>query len=63
MKKELVIDCGDVFLRPFKLDDAEAIYRVTAQPEVYEFLPDWRSTKEQRIKWFKSDEIPDNNAF
>lgn len=36
---------------------------MTAQPEVYEFLPDWRSTKEQRIKWLKSDEIPDNNAF
>ncbi|GGP15216.1 GNAT family N-acetyltransferase [Oceanobacillus neutriphilus] len=63
MKELFTIDCGEIILREFLTEDAEAIYQLTSQPEVYEFLPDWRSTKEQRAEWLKNYEIPDNKKF
>lgn len=30
---------------------------------MYEFLPDWRSTREQRLDWVTNYEIPDNEEF
>lgn len=33
-------------LREFGTEDVDAIYELTSQPEVYKFLPDWRSTRE-----------------
>lgn len=58
-----IIDCGEVFLREFRTEDAEAIYMISNQPEVFEFLPDWKSTKDQRINWVTNYEIPENKAF
>ena len=45
------IDCGEILLREFRVEDVDAIYELTSQPEVYEFLPDWHSTREQRLTW------------
>ncbi|PGZ61497.1 GNAT family N-acetyltransferase [Bacillus cereus] len=57
------IDCGDIYLQEFTIKDAESIYKVSNQPEIEKFLPDWKSTKEQRIHWIINDEIPANKAF
>ncbi|TKI48251.1 GNAT family N-acetyltransferase [Lysinibacillus tabacifolii] len=63
MNNLFTIDCGDILLREFRIEDADAIYELTSQPEVYNFLPDWRSTKEQRTNWVTNYEIPDNKKF
>ena len=63
MSKLFTIDCGEIILREFTTDDVDAIYELTSKPEVYEFLPDWRSTREQRLHWLTNDEVPDNKKF
>ncbi|MDZ5710708.1 GNAT family N-acetyltransferase [Jeotgalibacillus haloalkalitolerans] len=63
MNHTFTIDCGDILLRPFRSEDADAIYELTSQPEVYQFLPDWQSTREQRQEWVTNYEIPDNERF
>ena len=45
MNDLFTIDCGEILLREFRIEDVDAIYELTSQPEVYEFLPDWRSTR------------------
>lgn len=57
------IDCGKILLREFRIEDVDALYELTSQPEVYEYLPEWRSTKEQRLNWVTNYEIPDNKEF
>ncbi|SES25498.1 hypothetical protein SAMN04487944_12821 [Gracilibacillus ureilyticus] len=63
MSSIFTIDCGEIILREFLEEDVEAIYQITSQPEVYEFLPDWSSTREQRLDWLTNYEIPSNRAF
>ncbi|MCU4770638.1 GNAT family N-acetyltransferase [Bacillus toyonensis] len=57
------IDCGDIYLQEFTMKDAESIYKISNQPDIEKFLPDWKSTKEQRVYWIINDEIPANKAF
>ncbi|GMR66433.1 MULTISPECIES: GNAT family N-acetyltransferase [Bacillus] len=57
------IDCGDIYLQEFTVKDAESIYKIANQPEIEKFLPDWKSTKEQRVDWVANYEIPENKAF
>lgn len=57
------IGCGDIYLQEFTVKDAESIYKIANQPEIEKFLPDWKSTKEQRVNWVTNDEIPENKAF
>ncbi|MFB5249080.1 GNAT family N-acetyltransferase [Bacillus mycoides] len=57
------IDCGDIYLQEFTIKDAESIYKIAKQPEIEKFLPDWKSTKEQRGDWVANYEIPANKAF
>ncbi len=45
------------------MEDVDALYELTSQPEVYEFLPDWRSTRAQRLDWVTNYEIPENKEF
>lgn len=59
----LIIDCDEIFLREFHVEDTEDIYTIAKQPEVSKFLPDWQSTKEQRMNWLTNDDIPENKAF
>ncbi|GGA48831.1 GNAT family N-acetyltransferase [Psychrobacillus lasiicapitis] len=63
MSDLFTIDCGEILLREFRREDVDAIYDLTSQPEVYEFLPDWRSTREQRLDWVTNYEIPANKEF
>lgn len=63
MNDLFTIDCGDIILREFRVEDVDAIYEITSQPEVYEFLPDWKSTREQRLDWVTNYEIPSNKSF
>lgn len=63
MNNLFTIDCGELLLREFRIEDVDAIYELTSQPEVYEFLPDWRSTREQRLNWITNYEIPSNREF
>jgi RimJ/RimL family protein N-acetyltransferase len=63
MNDLFTIDCGDIFLREFRKEDAEHIYTISKQPEVSEFLPDWKSTRDQRIDWVTNFEIPANKEF
>jgi RimJ/RimL family protein N-acetyltransferase len=57
------IDCGDIYLQEFSIENAEDIYRISNQPEIAQYLPDWKSTKEQRMDWVINYEIPANKAF
>ncbi|MCM3736785.1 GNAT family N-acetyltransferase [Bacillus anthracis] len=57
------IDCGDIYLQEFSIEDADSIYRISNQPEIFNFLPDWKSTKEQRVDWVTNYEIPANKSF
>ncbi|MEC3379586.1 GNAT family N-acetyltransferase [Bacillus cereus] len=57
------IDCGDIYLQEFTVKDAESIYKIANQPEIAKFLPDGKSTKEQRVDWIADYEIPANKAF
>ena len=57
------IDCRDIYLQEFTVKDAESIYNISNQPEIEKFLPDWKSTKEQRVNWVVNYEIPENKAF
>ncbi|MED1510838.1 MULTISPECIES: GNAT family N-acetyltransferase [Bacillus] len=57
------IDCGDIYLQEFTMKDAESIYKISNQPEIEKFLPDWKSTKEQRVNWVTNYEVPENKAF
>ncbi|MEA1010975.1 GNAT family N-acetyltransferase [Bacillus cereus] len=57
------IDCGDIYLQEFTIKDAESIYKISNQPEIEKYLPDWKSTKEQRVNWVANYEIPANKAF
>jgi RimJ/RimL family protein N-acetyltransferase len=57
------IDCEDLYLQEFSIEDAINIYRISNQPEIHHYLPDWKSTKEQRLDWVTNYEIPANNAF
>ncbi|WP_243277914.1 GNAT family N-acetyltransferase [Clostridium yunnanense] len=62
-KKVFTIDCKDVVLREFQMEDLDAIYNITLQPEIEEFLPDWIATKEQRREWLVKYEIKENKEF
>jgi [ribosomal protein S5]-alanine N-acetyltransferase len=57
------IDCGEFILREYTLEDAESIYNIAMEEEVYRYLPDWRTSKEQRLEWVRDYEIPGNQAF
>jgi len=63
LTKLFKIDCGDIYLQEFTVKDAESIYKISNEPEIEKFLPDWKSTIEQRVNWVTNDEIPENKAF
>jgi [ribosomal protein S5]-alanine N-acetyltransferase len=57
------IDCGEILLREYRIEDAVSIYNLAMEDEIYRFLPDWRTTREQRLEWVRDYEIPGNQAF
>ena len=63
LKNVFTIECKDIVLREFQLEDLDAIYNITLQPEIAEFLPDWIATKEKRREWLTKHEIKENKEF
>ncbi|KAF0823020.1 GNAT family N-acetyltransferase [Cytobacillus firmus] len=63
MKEEIMIDCGEVILREYCMEDVKALHEITSQPEVYEFIQGAQATLEQRVNWMKNYEIPANKKF
>ena len=51
MDQSLIIESADVVLRPYRLNDVDAIYDLTQETAVVEFLPDWNVSKSQRREW------------
>lgn len=63
MDRSFIIEARDVILRPYRLDDVDAIYNLTQESAVLEFLPDWNAPKAQRREWLADYEIPENDQF
>ncbi len=59
----LLIEGTDIVLRPYRAADLDALYDLTQQPEIREFLPDWNVPKERRQEWLVKYEIPENQRF
>ncbi|KQX46886.1 GNAT family N-acetyltransferase [Paenibacillus sp. Root444D2] len=57
------IDCKDVYLREYIIDDLDQFHSLTWQPEINEYLPGWNVSKEQRKDWLTNYEIPGNKQF
>jgi len=57
------VECERLVLREYTLADLDAIYNLTLQPEIQEFLSDWIASKEQRKEWLTKYEIPENQEF
>ncbi|WIM38858.1 GNAT family N-acetyltransferase [Paenibacillus sp. PK4536] len=57
------INCEDVILREFTVNDLDAFHSLTWQPEIYKYLPDWNVSKEQRKDWLVNYEIPENKKL
>jgi len=57
------IDCKDILLREYLIEDVEALYALTRQPEIKTFLPDWDVPLEQRVDWITNYETVDNQRF
>ena len=41
LRNVFTIECKDIVLREFQLEDLDAIYNITLQPEIAKFLLDW----------------------
>ncbi|PMC37481.1 GNAT family N-acetyltransferase [Bacillus sp. UMB0899] len=63
MEQIFSIDCGEFILREYKLEDADAIYNLALEEKIYRYLPDWKTTREQRLEWVRDYEMPGNAAF
>lgn len=62
-KNIFTIECRDIILREYQVEDLDELQNITWQPHFYEFLIDWNVSKEQREDWIKNYEIPDNERF
>lgn len=62
-KNIFTIDCKDIILREFRLEDLDELYALTLQSEITDFLPDWKATKEQRKEWLINFHIKSNKEF
>ncbi len=63
MKNLFTIDCGEIYLREFILEDAENIYTLANETEISKYLPGWKTTREQRLEWVREYKIPWNREF
>jgi hypothetical protein len=57
------IECKDIYLREYTIEDLDEFYALTLQPEIIEFLPGWTVPKEQRLHWLINYEIKENKQF
>lgn len=57
------IECEDILLREYLIEDVDSLYELTRQAEIKEFLPDWNASREKRLYWMQNYEIVDNKRF
>jgi ribosomal-protein-alanine N-acetyltransferase len=62
-KKVFTIECKDIVLREFQLEDLDELHALTLQPEITDILPDWRGTKEQHKDWLINMHMKGNREF
>lgn len=62
-KNIFTIECKDIFLREYMIEDLNELQNITWQPHFNEFLIDWNVSREQREEWITNYEIPDNKRF
>jgi len=62
-KNLFIIECGDIILREYQIEDLDELHSLTWQPHFHEFLIDWNVSREQREDWLNNYEIPDNKCF
>lgn len=60
---QIYIDCNDIYLREYASEDLESLHALTWRPEIYEFLPGWNVSSEQREEWFIHYELEENKSF
>jgi [ribosomal protein S5]-alanine N-acetyltransferase len=58
-----MIECKDIFLREYRIEDLDELYTLTQQSEILEFLPSWNAPKEQRLDWLLNYETIENKRF
>ncbi len=58
-----MIECEDIILREFRLEDVDELYGLTLQPEIIDYLPDWIGTREQYEDWMTNIYIKKNKEF
>lgn len=63
LENAFIIDCEDIILREFRLEDLDELYALTLQSEITDYLSDWKSTKEQRKEWLRDFHIKSNKEF
>lgn len=57
------IECEDIILREFQMEDLDSLYKLTLQPEITDILPDWIGTREQYKDWIENKYIKGNMKF
>ena len=63
INQEIKIDCKDIILREYRLEDLDKLQELTWQPEIYTYLPGWNVERSERENWLRNYEIPENNRF
>lgn len=61
--KPYTIECEDILLREYMMEDLDAIYEITHEPEIRTFLPGWDVSREQRQEWLINYEMVENQQF
>ncbi|MGG3305937.1 GNAT family N-acetyltransferase [Paenibacillus lautus] len=57
------IECEDILLREYMVEDLDAIFKITHEPEIRQFLPGWDVPREKRFEWLINYEIVENRQF
>jgi RimJ/RimL family protein N-acetyltransferase len=57
------IECEDIILREYSVEDLDEFHAITHQPGIVEFLPGWNVSKEQRLDWLLNYEGKENKEF
>ncbi|MBB3127293.1 RimJ/RimL family protein N-acetyltransferase [Paenibacillus rhizosphaerae] len=63
LERPFIIDCGDIILREYQLEDLDAICELARQEEIRRYLPDWDVPREVRYDWMVHYEIKENEQF
>ncbi|WP_169082021.1 GNAT family N-acetyltransferase [Paenibacillus sp. PL91] len=63
LNNTFTMECEDIFLREYRIEDLDELYALTQQSEIYQFLPGWNVPKEQRLDWLINYETIENKQF